>query len=325
MVDDAHSKDSDPDAVIPPPPAADRGDLASSVPLAPPLSGTPTPPATQPPVSGGPFGPPAPPLPPYAAGLQPGAPAGPPAPPAPPLPPYTAAQQPGQYPSQYPAAQQPTQYPTHYPVGQQPPTPYGAEYPYPAAPPSTPSRSGRTVGIVIAAVAAFVLIVVVGIGVAVSLLLGSSSEPVSAPVPTVTADTPTAPSEEPSTDDPPTDDSGDAGDAGDADASAIGDVLQAKIDEYKQLRDSGALWEKIPDSEFNRTAVSAFLYFLVDMKSATLWGVDEAQAQEYQERMTMLEERLLAEEPLGDDIKITLEDKVFTYDGTTGEGGYTAK
>ncbi|MGN7949761.1 hypothetical protein ACTJKH_13525 [Microbacterium sp. 22215] len=321
MVDDAHSKSSDPDAVIPPPPAADRGDLASSVPLAPPLSGAPTLPATQPPVSGGPFGPPAPPLPPYAAGLQPGAPAGPPAPPAPPLPPYTAAQQPGQYPGQYPAGQ-PGQYPTHYPVGQQAPTPYGAEYPYPAAPPSAPSRSGRTVGIVIAAVAAFLLIVVVGIGVAVSLLLGSSSEPVSAPVPTVTADTPTAPSEEPSTDDPPTDDSGDSGDA---DASAIGDVLQAKIDEYKQLRDSGALWEKIPDSEFNRTAVSAFLYFLVDMKSATLWGVDEAQAQEYQERMTMLEERLLAEEPLGDDIKITLEDKVFTYDGTTGEGGYTAK
>lgn len=305
MVDDAHSKSSDPDAVIPPPPAADRGDLASSVPLAPPLSGAPTPPATQPPAAGGPFGPPVPPLPPYAAGRQPGAPAGPPAPPAPPLPPYTAAQQ-----------------PTHYPAGQQAPTPYGAEYPYPAAPPSTPSRSGRTVGIVIAAVAAFVLIVVVGIGVAVSLLLGSSSEPVSAPLPTVTADTPTAPSEKPSTDDPPTDDSGDSGDA---DASAIGDVLQAKIDEYKQLRDSGALWEKIPDSEFNRTAVSAFLYFLVDMKSATLWGVDEAQAQEYQERMTMLEERLLAEEPLGDDIKITLEDKVFTYDGTTGEGGYTAK
>jgi len=31
------------------------------------------------------------------------------------------------------------------------------------------------------------------------------------------------------------------------------------------------------------------------------------------------------QEPLGDDISITLEDRVFTGDGETGEGGYTAK
>ncbi|SEB43378.1 hypothetical protein SAMN04489807_0701 [Microbacterium hydrocarbonoxydans] len=312
MVDDAHSNGSEPDAVIPPPPAAPPGDLASSVPLAPPLSGPPAPPAPHaphPPAAGRPFGPPAPPLPPYASAPQAGQ-----------YPPqYPAGQYPaGQYPPQYPAGQ-PSQFPAQpgqYPVGQQPSAPYGSEYPYPAAPPTRPSRSGRTVGIVVAAVAAFVLLVVVGIGVAVSLLLGSSSDPVSAPpLPSVTA-APTAPSDEPSAEEPPSDD------PGDADASGIADVLQSKIDEYKQLRDSGALWEKIPDNEFNRTAVSAFLYFLVDMKSATLWGVDEAQAQEYQERMTMLEERLLAQQPLGDDIKITLEDKVFTYDGETGEGGY---
>ena len=326
MVDDAHSNGSDPDSVIPPPPAAPPGDLASSVPLAPSLSGPPAPPAPQPPASGGPYGPPAPPLPPYAAAPQAG--------PSGPYPPAQPTQYPaGQYPTQYPAQPgqypaQPGQYPAQpghypaqpgqYPVGQQPSAPYGSEYPYPAAPPSRPSGSGRTVGIVIAAVAAFVLLVVVGIGVAVSLLLDSSSEPVSAPLPSVTA-APSAPSDDSTDEEPPSDD------AGGADASGIADVLQSKIDEYKQLRDSGALWEKIPDSEFNRTAVSAFLYFLVDMKSATLWGVDEAQAQEYQERMTMLEERLLAQQPLGDDIKITLEDKVFTYDGETGEGGYTAK
>ncbi|WP_311245532.1 hypothetical protein [Microbacterium sp. WCS2018Hpa-23] len=316
MVDDAHSNGSDPDAVIPPPPAAPPTDWASSVPLAPPLSGPPAPPAPpapQPPAPGGPYGPPSPPLPPYASTPQAGQ--------SGPYPPAQPTQYPaGQYPAgQYPA--QPGQYPAQpgqYPVGQQPSAPYGSEYPYPAAPSSRPSSSGRTVGIVIAAVAAFVLIIVVGIGVAVSLLLGASSEPVSAPLPSVTA-APSAPSDDPTDEEPPSDD------AGGADASGIADVLQSKIDEYKQLRDSGALWESIPDSEFNRTAVSAFLYFLVDMKSATLWGVDEAQAQEYQERMTMLEERLLAQQPLGDDIKITLEDKVFTYDGETGEGGYTAK
>jgi len=307
MVDDAHSNGSDPDAVIPPPPAAPPGDLASSVPLAPPLSGPPAPPAPHPPAPGGPFGPPAPPLPPYASAPQAGQ-----------YPPQYPA---GQYPPQHPSGQ-PGQYPAQpgqYPVGQQPSAPYGSEHPYPAAPPSRPSRSRRTVAIVIAAVAAFVVLVVVGIAVAVGLLLNSAPDPISAPVPTVV---PTAPggsdgdSDEPPAEDPPSDD------PGDADASGIADVLQSKIDEYKQLRDSEALWEKIPDNEFNRTAVSAFLYFLVDMKSATLWGVDEAQAQEYQERMTMLEERLLAQQPLGDDIKITLEDKVFTYDGTTGEGGY---
>ena len=163
------------------------------------------------------------------------------------------------------------------------------------------------------------MLIVDGIPLVVGLQVPSRSpEPESAPAPAVTA-APTAPSDDTDADEPPSDDSGDA------DASGIADVLQAKIDEYKRLRDSGALWESIPDTEFNRTAVSAFLYFLTDMKVATIWGVDEAQAQEYEERMTMLEERLLAEQPLGDDIQITLEDEVFTYDGQTGEGGYTAR
>lgn len=284
MVDDAHAPGSNPDPVIPPPPAAPPADSAPPVPLAPPVGG-----------------PPAPPLPPYAVGSQPA---------------QYPAPQPGQYPAPQPG-QYPAPQPGQYPAGQQPTAPYGAEYPYPAAPPNRPSSSGKTVGIVIAAVAAFVLIVVVGIGVAVSLVVSSRTEPATAPRPTSITEEPAAPSSPPQAD-PDSDDP-------DADASGIEATLQAKIDEYKRLRDSGALWQSIPDTEFNRTAVSAFLYFLVDMKSATLWGVDEAQAQEYQERMTMLEERLLAQQPLGDDIKITLEDKVFTYDGETGEGGYTDK
>ncbi|MFJ4999257.1 hypothetical protein ACIP5T_13955 [Microbacterium sp. NPDC088619] len=170
----------------------------------------------------------------------------------------------------------------------------------------------------IAAVAAFVLIIVVGVGVAVTLLLSSRTEPATAPPDTTITEEPAAPSA------PPQNESdSDSDGSGDSDASGIEATLQAKIDEYKRLRDSGALWESIPDNDFNRTAVSAFLYLLTDMKVATLWGADEAQAQEYEERMAMLEERLLAQQPLGDDIKISLEDKVFTYDGETGEGGYT--
>lgn len=299
---DAHANGSDPDAVIPPPPAAAPVDHSSSVPLAPPLSGPPAPPASQPPAPGGPVAPPAPPLPPYAAAPQPG-------------------QRPPQQPVQYPPVQQglyPPPRPGQYPAGQQPSAPYGGTYPYPSAPPVTRPRSGSTLGIVIAAVAVFVLIIAIGVGVAVSLLVASRSETATAPPATSITEEPDAPSAPPQTD-PESDDSGDA------DASGIADVLQAKIDEYKRLRESGALWESIPDTEFNRTAVSAFLYFLTDMKVATIWGVDEAQAQEYEDRMTMLEERLLAEQPLGDDIQITLEDEVFTYDGETGEGGYTPR
>jgi hypothetical protein len=109
-----------------------------------------------------------------------------------------------------------------------------------------------------------------------------------------------------------------------ATSANIADRLQAKIDEYRSLRDTGALWETIPDTEYNRTAVSAFLFFLTDMKVATIWGVDDAQAAEYDERMTELEGLLLDQQPLGDDIRITFEDgRVFTYDGETGEGGYS--
>jgi len=112
----------------------------------------------------------------------------------------------------------------------------------------------------------------------------------------------------------------------DPDSAAVADIraeLDAKIGEYRAARDSGALWDRIPDSDFNRTAVSAFLYLLTDMKVATAWGIDADTAAEYTREMADLEERLLAEEPLGSDITITLSDRTFTYDGSTGEGGYT--
>jgi hypothetical protein len=162
-------------------------------------------------------------------------------------------------------------------------------------------------------VGGIVVLAVVGVAVAIGSLLGVDRSPSIPLPPTAVAEDPDAPTDAPT--DP----------APEADTSGIAARLEAKIDEYKRLRDSGALWQSIPDTDFNRTAVSAFLYFLTDMKVATIWGVDEQQAQEYDERMAMLEERLLAQEPLGDDISITLEDKVFTYDGETGEGGYTAK
>lgn len=260
-------------------------------------------------------------------------------PPAVPLAPPLGAPAPSPYPSPYPAQQQhpaqahpQQQYPQHpqpgYPAPQygQPGDP--AAYPISGIAPA-PARSGsRHLGIILGVVGLLVVIVIAGVAVAITLFLGSSSgdsRPVA--VPTQASEQPsTGPSEGDSTgSDSETDETDGTDGTGPTDAGAgIADRLEAKIDEYRRLRDSGALWQSIPDSDYSRTAVTAFLYFLTDMKVATVWGVDEATAAEYDERMAMLEEKLLAQQPLGDDITITLEDgKVFRYDGETGEGGYS--
>lgn len=197
------------------------------------------------------------------------------------------------------------------------PQPAGVDpsaYPISSVAPPPARSSTRSTGIVLGIVGGVVALAVVGIAVAVGLFLATpTTRPVAVPSPTVSPFVPPAgPSDAPEGTDP------DAA-AGDE----IADVLQAKMDEYKRLRDSGALWQSIPDTEYNRTALTAFLYFLTDMKVATIWGVDAATADEYRERMAMLEEKLLAQQPLGDDIQIVLEEgRVFRYDGDTGEGGY---
>lgn len=203
------------------------------------------------------------------------------------------------------------------------PAPYGAgAYPLTSSAPPPARSGGRALAVILGVVGGLVVLGVVGVAVAVSLFLGATpSTPIAVPSPTSAQ--PVEPSAGP--DDGDSDDGTGENPADPEAGAAIADRLEAKIDEYKRLRDTGELWQSIPDTEFNRTAVSAFLYFLTDMKVATIWGVDAATADEYEQRMTMLEERLLAQQPLGDDIEITLEDKVFTYDGETGEGGYTAK
>jgi hypothetical protein len=196
--------------------------------------------------------------------------------------------------------------------------PYGG-YPASAAPAGypAPAKTSNVLGIVLAVVGGIVVLAVVGVAMLIGLLAPSPDDaiPAPAPSPSTFADDPDAPAEESPSDE----------DSSGGDAAGIAERLEAKIDEYRRLRDSGALWQTIPDNEYNRTAVTAFLYLMTDMKVATIWGIDEQQAQEYDERMVMLEEKLLAQEPLGDDITITLEDRIFTYDGETGEGGYTDK
>lgn len=129
---------------------------------------------------------------------------------------------------------------------------------------------------------------------------------------------------------PPETRSSDTDDAGQSDPGLIGGgssaeaveaSLQATLNEYKAARDSGALWNTIPDTEFNRTALSAFFYLLTDLKLAASFGADTS---DYLEQADELEQKLLNQEPLGSDVTIKLSDRTFTYDGETGEGGYTA-
>lgn len=103
-------------------------------------------------------------------------------------------------------------------------------------------------------------------------------------------------------------------------AESVETSLQEKIDEYKTARDTGTLWATIPDNEYNRTALSAFLYLLTDLKIAASFGGDTAG---YLDRADELVRKLQNQEPLGTDITIKLSDRTFTYDGDTGEGGYT--
>lgn len=257
---------------------------------------------TQPPQSDEPTIPPAPPAP-FA---QPGTLATPLAPP------IGAPQQPahGAYP-QYPTPGQHPPQPAH--PAQQPayPQPQYAQHP-PSCPlspgaPAGPRKPTRTWLIVLIAVGA-VAALIIGTALVMVLVIGPLSDDRPQPV---TA--PSGPSAAPTW----------PGTGSDEGAGDIGAEVQAKIDQYENLRDTGALWQQIPDDDVNRTAVQAFLYLLIDMKSATSFGIDGATAQEYRADMAELERLLLAQQPLGTDIEIDLGDgRVFRYDGTTGEGGY---
>ena len=178
------------------------------------------------------------------------------------------------------------------------------------APPALPPQRGlrpwalaAIIGAIVTVLVLVVVLVVVGIGSLVTLT-GDPGE--AAP----TSDSPDSGESDPDQDDV---DSG-------SDAGAVESALQAMLDEYKTARDNGSLWSQIPDTDFNHTALSAFLYLLTDMKVAANWGADTS---DYLERADELEQKLLNQEPLGSDVTIKLSDRTFTYDGDTGEGGYT--
>ena len=290
------------------PPAPPYGAPAGGAPV-------PVPPAA-PPAWGAapaqPYGLPAVPAPPYATqpyGAQPAQPYG-----LPSGPPYAAQPVPGR------GATQPGN-PTPQSYGL-PPTPAWGGQPSPATqassgpghqPEQTSQRWLTAVivgGIVVGIAVIFVLIRMLLVGPA--YLFDFSSGP--APASTSDSDTTATGSGE----DPATGEGSSTGSA-----ATIGDELQAKIDEYRTARDDGSLWQKIPDNEFNRTAVTAFLYIVTDLKAATIWGATDQQAREYTTKVADVEAKLLAQQPLGEDIHIELETRTFDYDGSTGEGGYT--
>lgn len=161
---------------------------------------------------------------------------------------------------------------------------------------------------------AIVLVVVAGV-VAIAVMVGTGRDaPPPAPVSAASSTDPQpsgSPSE--STDEPG------------LTADELGMELDGKISRYRAALDddSHALWEQLEYTDYNQTAVQAYVYFLIDMKSGLIWGAGPEDIARYEERIAHLEELLMDGEPLGDDVTITLEDRTFTYDGDTGEGGWT--
>src|SRR5690606_23558984 len=100
---------------------------------------------------------------------------------------------------------------------------------------------------------------------------------------------------------------------------------EAKIERNSAAMDDDRhpLWADIEYNDRNRTALRALNYFLLDLKIATGMGVDRSEIREYQELINHYEERFWAGEPLGRDVTIQSKNRTFTYDGTTGEGGWT--
>ncbi len=202
------------------------------------------------------------------------------------------------------------------------PVPPYAVTPATAAPPTPPSSSSRWGPVLIVTLIAVLVLGVLGVATVLIVSGPTSASNEAVPAPGVTDTSDPAPGAEtvPDADDAPDEDAVPDENTVSAEASA---ELTALIDRYRTERDSGELWQKIPDTDFNRTAVAAFLYFLTDMKVGASWGVDDATASGYLDDAAELEQKLLAQEPLGSDITITFsEDEVFRYDGETGEGGY---
>jgi len=178
---------------------------------------------------------------------------------------------------------------------------------YPVAPAAAGPRPGLVGGIV-AIVAAVILVPVIAL-VTVWLVVAGSSPAGDDRAPIVPTAAPSWEADDPDGTDGP------AVPAGEVEAT-----LQRMIDDYKASLRDGSLWERIPETEFNQTAVTAFLYLLTDLRLAASFGGDTSG---YLEEAEELERKLLAQEPLGSDIRIVLSDRTFTYDGETGEGGYT--
>lgn len=228
------------------------------------------------------------------------------------VPPYASA--PGQQPHSY--------------VPHGPQAPYGAQAPYSApqpyaAPAARRGLSGGAIaGIVVGAVAVVGLIAL-GIFFALTVLFVPKAPPYAAPTPAsppTVAPVPTATPVEPEATAEPT---------AEATAEAAPDpelagktktMLSDMRTKYANTGDAAYVWQQIPKTTKNEGAVQAFAYAIADMQAAMIWGPSAADLQEYQTKALEYERKLLAQEPLGVNMKIGRGDgTTFNYDGDTGE------
>ncbi|MGO4680129.1 hypothetical protein [Microbacterium sp. 2MCAF23] len=259
-----------------------------------------------------PLGPPAPP-----AGALPVMPRNTPAAAAPP---YAAA---APAPAYVPAAPAPQTPPVQPPYATPPSYSAGQTSAYPAAQSPIPAPRGRfPLALVISGAVVLLLLIAVSIGALLLITRGAGS--VAAPPPSGQPLSSSAPSAPPGTTPDTHASAAPSGGPGSPHVAADVEAMLAEmLAQYKQSSQDGSLWQRIPDDEHNRVALQAFLYILTDMHSAFLWGVDEPTAQKFKTDAEEAERKLLAQEPLGTDVKITGKNGTFTYNGDTGEGGWT--
>ena len=186
--------------------------------------------------------------------------------------------------------------------------------------PAQPKRS--RLGLILGLAGGLVVVIVVGL-VVVGLLLsgllagatntaGSNDKPASSAEPS-----------ESSTPDPEESDA----DSGLAEWDALKDRYDDEYAKYKAAISSGEMYDYVPDTDKGREYYTAFLYILIDHKSALTFvelGIDDmnpaeldSTIDEYETKLDELLDTFLANEDLDADIKITRSDgTVFESDGS---------
>ena len=108
-------------------------------------------------------------------------------------------------------------------------------------------------------------------------------------------------------------------------AEGAEETVAQMLEEQRAASADDSIWEVVPDTRDNQVAHVALLDILTDIRSAFRFSIEDGtpEAQDLLEKAQNAEQLFYDQETLGTDIKITTENGTFTYNGTTGESGFT--